>query len=406
MKKRILFVDDEGKVLDGLKRMLRSMRSEWEMEFALSGHDALEILKDKPFDVVVTDMRMPGMDGCRLLEQVKDLHPQIVRIILSGHSDKDLILNSVGLTHQFLSKPCDGETLKTTIARACTMRQLLEDESLISVISRIDSLPSLPVLYKEVVEEVSSQEASLERIAEIVSKDAGMSAKLLQLVNSAFFGFPLAVSSILRAVRLLGLGTIKTLILSIKIFSQFVRPGLPPISGLWGHSISTGMIARCLATQEDLGQNRIDEAFMAGLLHDVGKLILLDKFPEKYREISGLSASSGCHAWEAEQKVLGTTHAKVGAYLMGIWGLSESLVEAITFHHSPGTCPNSSLGTLTVVHLADSIEHCENGENHPKGLDLGYREKLGIVERLGTSYAVKSASMRDVMFDARKDSFR
>jgi putative nucleotidyltransferase with HDIG domain len=390
MKKKILFVDDEGKVLEGLKRMLRSMRSEWEMEFALSGESALEILKDKSFDVVVTDMRMPGMDGCHLLERVRNLHPQTVRIILSGHSDKDLILSSVGLTHQFLSKPCDGETLKTTIARACTMRELLEDESLVSVVSKIESLPSLPALYREVVEEVNSQDASLEKVAEIVSRDAGMSAKLLQLVNSAFFGLPTDVSSILRAVSLLGLGTIKTLILSVKIFSQFDRPGLPPISSLWSHSISTGMIARRIASHEDLGQKRIDEAFMAGLLHDVGKLILLDRFPEKCRETSATASSSGCQLWEAERKVLGTTHAQIGAYLMGIWGLSESLVEAIAFHHCPSTCSNSSIGTLTVVHLANSIEHCECGKKSSNSLDLHYLEKLGIAERLGASYSTIS----------------
>ncbi len=191
--------------------------------------------------------------------------------MLSGHSDKDLILSSVGLTHQFLSKPCDAQTLKTTIARACAMRELLEDESLIKVVSRIESLPSLPSLYEEVVEEVISRDGSLARIGEIIAKDVGMSAKLLQLVNSAFIGLPTKVSSIVRAVNLLGLETIKTLILSIKIFSEFKRAGLPSISRLWDHSISTGMIARSIATQEDLGQNRIDEAFTAGLLHDIGK---------------------------------------------------------------------------------------------------------------------------------------
>ena len=224
---------------------------------------------------------MPGMDGCQLLERVKNLHPQVVRIVLSGNSDKDLILNSAGLTHQFLSKPCDAEALKTTIARACAMRELLEDESLINVISKIESLPSLPSLYKEVVEEVNSPDGSLARVGEIISKDVGMSAKLLQLVNSAFFGLPTQVSSTVRAVNLLGLETIKTLILTIKIFSQFDRAGLPcySISSLLDHSISTGMLARSIATQEDLKQNQIDEAFMAGLLHDIGKLILLDKLP-------------------------------------------------------------------------------------------------------------------------------
>ena len=395
MKKRILFVDDERKVLDGLQRMLRSMRSEWEMQFAVSGQEALEILKDKSFHVVMTDMRMPGMDGCQLLERVKNLHPHVVRIILSGNSDKDLTLNSAGLAHQFLSKPCEPETLKTTIARACAMRELLEDEYLVNVISEIESLPSLPSLYQEVVEEVNSPDGSLARVGDIISNDVGMSAKLLQLVNSSFFGLSTRVSSAVRAVNLLGLETVKTLILTIKIFSQFDRAGLPcySISGLLDHSISTGMLARSIATQEHLGQNQIDEAFMAGMLHDVGKLILLDKLPERCLEISDACNSSACQLWEAEQKVLGTTHAQIGAYLMGIWGLSESIVEAIAFHHCPGKCSNISFGILSIIHLADSAEHCEHGKKSTKRLDPCYLEKLGIADRLGTNYTIKSDSI-------------
>jgi len=358
MKKRILFVDDERMVLAGLQRMLRGMRSEWEMEFAVSGQEALEILKANSFHVVVTDMRMPWMDGCQLLGLVKNLHPQVVRIILSGYSDKDLILNSVGLAHQFLCKPCDAEALKTTITRACAMRELLEDQSLINVISEIDSLPSLPSLYNEVVEEVNSPDGSIERIGEIISKDVGMSAKLLQLVNSAFFGLPTRVSNTLRA-------------------------GLPcySISSLLDHSISTGILARRIATQEDLGQNQIDEAFMAGLLHDIGKLILLDKLPERCLEIVEFFNSSTCQLWEAEQKVLGTTHAQVGAYLMGIWGLSESIVEAIAFHHCPNMCSNSSLGVLTVIHLANAFEHGDHRKKNGERLDTDYLEKLGVADR-------------------------
>lgn len=382
MKKKILFVDDESNVLEGLQRILRSMRSEWEMEFAVSGQQALHILGSKPFDVVVTDMRMPGMDGCQLLEKVKVVHPQIVRIILSGYSDRDLIFSSVGLAHQFLSKPCDAATLKATVSRACAMRELLEDEFLIKIVSRIESLPSLPSLYKEVLEEVDSENGSLEKIAGIISKDAGMSAKLLQLVNSAFFGLPARVNSILRAVNLLGIETIKTLILSVKIFSQFDRPGLLSVSKLWEHSLLTGMIARSIATQEDLGQNQIDEAFTGGLLHDLGKLILLDKLPKKSAEAADLSTATGRPIWEAEQRLLGTTHAQVGAYLIGIWGLSESLVEAIAFHHCPGKCSNGSFSTLSAVHLANAAEHGDRGQSNKDRLDSDYLKKLGISGRL------------------------
>jgi putative nucleotidyltransferase with HDIG domain len=210
-----------------------------------------------------------------------------------------------------------------------------------------------------------------------------MSAKLLQLVNSAFFGFSTRVSSTVRAVNLLGLETIKALILTTKIFSQFDRADLPcySISSLLDHSISTGILARSITTQEDLGQNRIDEAFMAGMLHDIGKLILLDKLPEKCLEISDAFNFGACQLWEAEQKVLGTTHAQVGAYLMGIWGLPESIVEAIAFHHCPSKCSNSSFGILTVIHLANAFEHGDYGKKHVNRLDMDYLDKLVIVDR-------------------------
>ncbi len=382
MKKNILFVDDEAGVLDGLRRILRTMRSEWEVEFAGSGRQALEIIAKKPFDVLVTDIRMPGMDGRRLLENVKLLHPEVVRIILTGSFEKDSILGSAGLAHQFLSKPCDADTLKATVARACAMRELLEDERLIKMVSGIGSLPSLPSLYKDVMEEVNSEEGSLEKIASLISRDAGMSAKLLQLVNSAFFGLPAKAGSIHRAVNLLGIETIKALILSVNIFSQFDRPGLASVSDLWDHCFQTGMIAKKIATRENPGQEIIDEAFTAGLLHDVGKLILLDKCPEKFSEASALSSAADLPGWEAEQRVLGATHAQVGGYLMGIWGLSSSLVEAIAFHHCPAKSSNNSFCSLTLVHLADCAQHRARGEHNKGRLDIEYLNKLGVSDKL------------------------
>lgn len=353
--KNILFVDDELKLLDGLRRMLRAMRHEWDMEFVISGAEALATLQGRPFDVVVTDMRMPGMDGCELLSRVREQHPQVVRIILSGHTDREMILKSVGLAHQYLSKPCDTEVLKATVARACSLRGLLEDRELIQVVSSIKSLPSLPSLYAEIMKELAAPEGSLIRVGEIISKDVGMSAKILQLVNSAFFGIPRHVVNPARAVSLIGLETVKALVLSVKIFSQFEESSLQPhfIAELWDHSMSTGSIARDIARAEKLGQEKIDDSFMAGLLHDAGKLILADKLPEKWSKIVGLAAAENCSLWEAERLILGTTHAHVGAYLLGIWGLSETIVQAVAHHHSPDECPDGNQGVLTAVHLAN-----------------------------------------------------
>jgi putative nucleotidyltransferase with HDIG domain len=390
--KRILFVDDEPELLDGLQRMLRGMRREWEMEFSVSGADALAVMEARPFHVVVTDMRMPGMDGCELLNRVKELYPQAVRIVLSGHTNMDSVLKTVGLAHQYLSKPCDADLLKATINRACSPRDLLDDGDLVRVISGIERLPSLPTLYSEVMKEMASEDSSLNRVGEIIAKDSGMSAKILQLVNSAFFGLPRHVTNPVRAVHLLGLEIVKALILSVKIFSQFSRPGLPfTLESLWKHSMSVGFFAKAIAREAGLGQETVEEAFMAGLLHDVGKLILVDKFPEKWTEMAACVKSEGCNLWEAERHVLGTSHAQIGAYLLGIWGLSESIVEAVNYHHNPDKCPNAALSTLTAVYAANMFEAHDSSDKEEKSLpefDREYLGKLGVFEQVETWRAV------------------
>ncbi len=384
--KKILFVDDEPNLLDGLQRMLRGMRKEWQMAFAPGAREALEILGNDSFDVIVTDMRMPGMDGCRLLNEVKERFPNIVRIILSGYSDKEEVLKSIGPVHQYLSKPCDAQILKSTIACACSMQDLLKNDSLIKIVSRLETLPSLPALYAEVIEAVSSPDGSLARVGEIISKDLGMSAKILQLVNSSFFGLPTHVSSPARAAAMLGLETVKALVLGVKIFSQFSMPDLEgySIASLWNHSVATSCLAKNIAENLKLKQTEINDSFLAGLLHDTGKLILLDRLPAACEEIAKVAISSGCPLFEAEQKVLGATHAQVGAYLLGIWGFPRSIVNGIAFHHCPGKCCDDDVSILTAVHLANGFEHKNSSDSVNKALnfDLDYLSKLGISDQI------------------------
>jgi putative nucleotidyltransferase with HDIG domain len=360
--KKILFVDDEPKLLEGLQRMLRTKRREWDMTFVTSASDALAAMEKEPFHILVTDMRMPGMDGSELLKKVEEFHPQVVRIVLSGHTDKEMILRTVGPAHQYLSKPCDVEALKATLSRACSLSDILSDAGLVRVVSGIESLPSIPSLYSEVLQEINSPEGSLNKVGEIITKDFGMSAKILQLVSSSFFGLPTHVSNPVRACQLLGLETIKALVLSVGIFSQFSKSRDFSVDALWEHSMSTALLARDMAVKANLGQDSVDDAFMAGLLHDIGKLILMDKTPEEFRQICELANSTNCSALEAEQRVLGTTHAQVGAYLLGIWGLPEPIVEAVAWHHSPKNRHGGTLDTITAVHLAETQES-GNAEN-------------------------------------------
>jgi len=370
-KKKILFVDDEPMVLEAMQRMLRDKRNEWEMSFAASGQEALEFLSKGKFDMLVSDMRMPGMNGAQLLNEVRSRFPGVIRIILSGQADQEAVMKLVLPAHQYLSKPCDPETIRLTIERELQLNDLLTNDSIKHVISGIDTLPSMPSLYARVMEELKAPDPSIGTIAEVISMDVGMTAKLLQLVNSAFFALQQHVSNLMQAVSLLGLDTIKTLVLSIHIFSQFDQEKLSMlnVSQIWKHSLMIGLFAKTIARAENQPPVDVDDALMAGLLHDAGKLVLAANFPKEYADITTLAKREGLTVGEAEGRVLnGTTHAEIGAYLMGLWGLPRSIVEAIAFHHLPHPDIMRSFNVVVAVYVANLLEHDLGAACHESAL--------------------------------------
>ncbi|MFN3532374.1 MAG: HDOD domain-containing protein [Candidatus Brocadia sp.] len=384
--KRILFVDDEPMVLQGLRRMLHSMRHEWTMEFAGSGLEALDMLAKAPYDVVVTDMRMPGMNGAQLLKEVMKRYPNVVRIILSGQTDQDAFLSSTTIMHQYLSKPCDTELLKNTIERACKLKDLLKDESLKKMVMQTGSLPSLSNLYAEIIETIQSPNVSMEKIGHIISKDIGMTAKVMQLVNSAFYGLRRRISDPTEAAVVLGFNTIKALALSYSLFSSLNQIKIHNFSpdALWQHSMAVGSFAKKIARAENYPLKGIDDAFVAGMLHDLGKLVLAINLPERYSEKLTLLEKNNISHLEAEMQVFNGTHAEAGAYLVGLWGITDPIVEALAFHHSPGVCPSKGFSLVTAVHvanvLANEIWPGETGAGPP--VDYAYIAELGLSERL------------------------
>lgn len=385
--KHILFVDDEQRILDGLRRMFRPMRHEWTTVFATSGPAALEELARGHFDVVVTDMRMPGMDGAQLLSEVRTRYPSVVRIVLTGQSDRETTLRSLGQTHQSLSKPCDPEELKRTVARALALRELLASESIRSLVAGMQSLPSVPALYNALLSEIESPKSSMESVANIISQDIGMTGKVLQLVNSAFFGLPRAITNPSQAISLLGLDTVKALVLGIHVFSAFQEPrgSLFKIDALWRHSLITSRFARSIVEHEHGSVAVAELSFTAGLLHDVGVLVLAATRPESYSDVLRSAGSPGAELTALERDMLGATHAEVGAYLLGLWGLSDTIVEAVAFHHAPMQCLHQTFGPLTAVHVASAL-----GREDPAGsgvtlsltLSLDYLQGLGLADRV------------------------
>jgi len=387
MKRRILFVDDEPMVLKGLQRTLRKMRQDWDMTFVSSGREALNVLVKNPMDVIVSDMRMPEMDGGRLLAEVKKQHPHVVRIILSGQLDQEMTLKSVQLAHQSLSKPCDAEVLKHTLAKLFALRDFLSDKSIKSIISQIESLPSLPSIYTEIVTEMQADDPAIKKVGEIISKDLSMTAKILQMVNSAFFGLFRKINSPEQAVMMLGLETIKALVLSVKIFSEFNQKSFSwfQIDDLFNHSLTVSLYAKTIIKNENLGQELINNSMMAGLLHDLGKLILATNFEKPYRQVLAAAQGTGKNLLDLEYEAFGTSHAEIGAYLMGLWRLDNSIIEAIAFHHLPARSITQNIGLLTAVHVANALVHearTPADQNTELQCDTEYLDKLEITSRI------------------------
>lgn len=373
--------------MEGLQRMLFNMRREWDMRFAGSGGEALRLMAETPADVVVSDMRMPEMNGAQLLNEIMRTHPKAVRFILSGYSDMEMIMQCVSGTHQFLSKPCDGETLRSVVGRALEMDSWLNNDSVKALVSKMGALPSLPSLYFEIMRELGEPETTLDQVGDTIAQDPGMTAKMLQLVNSAFFGLCRQITDPTEAVMQLGLETIKSLVLGIHVFTELESAKNGPFSAeqLWHHSLATAGTARRIAQLERQEKRIIEESFTAGMLHDIGRLVLLANVPAEYVEAFERAKKNGTTLIEEERAVFGAAHPEVGGYLLGLWGLPISLVEAAVFHHHPHRCLTKAFTPLTAVHAANVLQQESVVVPNPAsraGFDREYLEGLGLWNRV------------------------
>lgn len=351
---RVMFVDDEQRVLDGIERMLFALSSDWDITTASSGAIALDAMAEQPADVVVSDMRMPTMDGRQLLGVVQARWPGTVRIILSGHAEEELALRSLNVAHQFLAKPCEGSALVAVIERAIALRSLLDSDSLKRLIGKVGHLPPTPRVYCELMRCVADPQTDLRTISAILARDPALSAKVLQVANSAFFNRGKSVASIAAAVTRVGVNTLRALVLVTEVFAGQRDEGAA--SHLQDRALRAALIA------EHIQGGGIDAqpAMTAALLADIGLLI------------PGVEVH--CHSATA----LGEGHyghAEVGAYLLGLWGLPMCMVEAVAHHHAPQRAVPITFGVLGAVHVAVALA-CGAEP------DIGYLASVGVADRL------------------------
>lgn len=381
---KVLFVDDDPSLLAGLRRSLYSMRNQWEMTFANNAYEALEVVKSNDFDVVVSDMRMPGIDGAELLTRIRESHPRMARLILSGQSEMAAVMRSVPVAHQFLNKPCDVSVLTAAVSRACQLMDRLSNRRLQEMTGRLDVLPSPSSLVQELNHLLLQPDCSIDAVARLVREDVALTAKLLQLVNSAFFGLAQRVTRVEDAVAYLGVSNIRSLVSAVEIFRSVRQDGAEAMDRLHAHSLAVGHLARHLAR----GTESESDAFVAGMLHDVGLFVIAAGAPDEFAELMERSKKDDVDFNELEQELFGLSHADLGAHLMNLWGLPTTITEAVARHHDAQSLGAGELDACHAVYVAELLiskesDDLERGLERLNGtLDPAYVEALGIANEV------------------------
>lgn len=351
---RVMFVDDERCVLEGIERALFALDVDWEMEFMTSGKAALDQLDKGPVHAVITDMRMPGMDGRELLTEVRARWPDTLRIVLSGFTEEEAALRSLEVVHQFLAKPCDGSVLVALVQRVAALRDLLGSPTLKRIVGRVGHLPPTPLVYCKLLRCVNDANASAKSIAEILSRDPALSAKVLQVANSAFFRRGKSVADIGAAVTHIGTDVLRSLVLMVEVFASENDEGAAL------HLQQRAIRAMAIAERVGAGEPFYSEGITAALLAEVGLLV------------------RGIDAYCLEAEARGEGHFRypeVGAYLLGIWGLPMTVIDAVAYHQAPMRAKPHGFDAVGVAHVASAL--ARGAEPDP-----AYLEHCGYLDRL------------------------
>jgi HD-like signal output (HDOD) protein len=356
---------------------------------ATSSDEALELLASGPCDLLVSDKEQAADAGRSLLAEVKGRYPSIVRLMILDAGEQAAAARASGDAHMYLPRACSAELLRASISRATALRDVLTNARLLELVRRLEHLPSMPTLYFELVEAMKDPNATIESLGGIIARDIGMTGKVLKLVNSPLFGLREKIVAPGQAATFLGLDTLKSLVLSVGVHSQFDQKQLTHLSAqeTWDHSMKVAAYTRALLQCEHASKAALEEGFLAGMMHDAGKLVLASNRPERFHAASVFAdRDDGNHGLrtDLERRLFGASHAAIGGYLLGQWGLPSTVIEAVLFHHSPRLWLGDDFGPLCAVHVANALAHVDLDDPDAEltELDEPFLERLGLAGRL------------------------
>ncbi len=370
MSARILIIDEDSQALQDYRGALAPKSSQWDIDYAASVEEGLTAAQENKPTVIIADLSIAGGHGADILAQLEKIAPDAQRFITATEADKPKLESTLGSSFQYLPSPCPAPRLITEIQRSIAIDNWLGNDRIKELVAKMGEFPSLPPIYLKVVNALNSRHADTGAIAESISGDLAISAKVLQTVNSSFYGFDQKIANISEAINILGTDCVKNLVLAIQVFNTIgnSKDQKAITDELWHHSMSVAVAARRIVNYELKDEKAAEEAYTAGLMHDIGKLILLNAVPELFAQARELAQKNSIPQKEAEDIVIGCNHAETGAYLLARWGMPTNLTEAVALHHDPVNSFGKTFSALAAVHVANAIVHQRQKADHPSAV--------------------------------------
>lgn len=382
-RSHILFFGFDGNSQGDLNRLKSTLTENWQVDIATD----IEILQanteNQPVDIVVSCGYNLDSSKLEKLVQIEEVQPNAVRILISNSEDRAIMTKAAESFHRIVPPTIETSVFETMLNNSISLHHLLSNDSIRDRISSIKSLPSSPDLYKKITSQLSSDKATIGSIAELISKDISITTKLLQLVNSAYFGLQQRVETVFKAINMLGIDTVKSIVFAAGVFGQFDDPKIPgySIESIYNNSMTVAARARLIAQVFDNVQINPENILMAGMMHDVGKLMMLGHFQQELTESIKLAKAKSTNLYLAQKEIMGVTDAEIGAYLLSLWAIPDQILEAVAFRYTPSQIKSPSVNTLTAVHLAYAITYDETNnirKDEQSAIDFDYIGQIGM----------------------------
>ncbi len=376
-----------------LAEITQALGPGWEAASVSSEADALGQLDQRAFDALLVDFNLASPDASELLNQALEKRPQTPRFLLAHEADLALVAAKVSGPHEILPKPVEAASLKSRIESGVAAQDSKGNESSGDTGTGPSAPPAVPAVYAEVLKALDSQGVTKRQVGEIIAGDANLTSEVLRLTNSTCQGLPSDITDPVEAVELTGFEAVKALVMALRFLAEHsqLKPGYLSLEKLWQHSTKVAQLARDLMLFETKDRALAAEALVAGLLHDLGKVVLASNFDDLYGRVHSLARKQPVALWDVEKEMFGAHHGEIGACLAGMWNMPSSIVEAAAFHHEPPLGEHQDLTPLAAVHIANVLEHeLQPSDEFRVGpvIHTDFLNEIGLLQRLPVWRAV------------------